>query len=73
MKKAVLALAALVTLGLASCKKDYTCECEYDNIGTTETESFTYNEKTKSDAVDMCSEKEEELNGTFTDVDCNIK
>lgn len=64
--------SAAFVLSFSACTKEYTCECESDSFGTTDTQSFTY-EGTRSDAVEDCSEKEEELNGAFNDVDCSIK
>ncbi|MFD1553919.1 hypothetical protein DNU06_14055 [Putridiphycobacter roseus] len=49
MKKVIL-IAAVSMLALASCKKDYTCECTIDS------EVYTYELKDvkKSDAKDAC-------------------
>jgi hypothetical protein len=51
MKKIIL-VGAVALLGLASCKKDRTCECTID--GTTEKVSVTYPKSTKSDAKEAC-------------------
>lgn len=64
--------ASLFVLSFSACTKDYTCECESSSFGTTDTQSYTFN-GTKTEATDECSEKEEELNGVFNDVDCSIK
>lgn len=58
MKKFVLFVAAAATLGLASCKKDWTCECSYtDSNGTTQTTKTDINGKTKKDAEAQCEGK----------------
>ncbi|MNU69524.1 hypothetical protein D3C71_589100 [compost metagenome] len=53
MKKFVLFVAAAATLGLTSCKKDWTCECTFDG----ETTSTPINGKTKKDAEAQCEGK----------------
>lgn len=42
--------AAVVVLALASCKKDWTCECQYYG----ESESYQISNRTKKDAKAMC-------------------
>ncbi len=54
MKKFVLFVAAAATLGLTSCKKDWTCECNYP--GETPT-SYEIKGKTKKDAEATCEDK----------------
>lgn len=49
MKK-IFALA-IVVVALASCKKDYTCECTV--LG--QTASYTYEKTTKDAATDSCN------------------
>jgi hypothetical protein len=53
MKK-FLALAAVV-VALASCKKDYTCECTATILGVTDTETLTFEDATKAEAEDSCN------------------
>ncbi len=65
MKK-VLLVGAVALLGLASCKKDYTCECTVDLLGVKTTSSTTLN-ATKSDAKEACEA------GNQTGVTCEIK
>ena len=48
MKKVL--FIAVAVLGLASCKKDYTCSCK----GETESESETLTGKTKEEAKEIC-------------------
>jgi hypothetical protein len=63
MKKIIL-VAAVAMLVLASCKKDYTCECTSSLLGVT---SFVIEDSSKSDAEDGCS-------GTgSTLTTCNLK
>ena len=58
MKKFVLFVAAAATLGLTSCKKDWTCDCSYsDGEGGTVTTSEPINGKTKKDAEALCEGK----------------
>lgn len=59
MKKLVLGFSAIALLGLASCKKDYNCECTYQNTGsTTVTENNSINNATLKDAKDACDDYE---------------
>lgn len=69
MKK-VLFLGAFAVLGLASCKKDYTCECTSTTMGITTTSSTTIKAK-KDDAKTTC-EKGSVSNGIST-ITCAIK
>lgn len=54
MKKSLL-VAAVACLTLASCKKNYTCECTFTNGGTTTTTSVTIKE-TKKKAKEACDQ-----------------
>ena len=65
MKKIIL-VGAVALLGLASCKKDYTCECTMDLLGVKTTSSTTLN-ATKSDATEACEA------GNTTGLSCKIK
>jgi hypothetical protein len=76
MKK-VLLVGAVALLGLASCKKDYTCECtttvDLSAIGggkTTSTASTTIN-ATKSDATEACEASN--VTNAAGSVKCEIK
>jgi hypothetical protein len=55
MKKLIIAVAAVAFL--ASCKKDYTCECTTTGLGLTSTVSADLGKQSKSDAEDACSAK----------------
>jgi len=46
-------LVAGFVFAFSSCKKDYTCECNYDDGTTTQSISYTIND-TKKNATDMC-------------------
>jgi hypothetical protein len=63
MKKVLLASIALVTLGLTSCKKEYTCMCTTvdndPNFGGTSSFTYTFTAK-KKDAERVCSTYESE-------------
>jgi hypothetical protein len=69
MKKFI-AIAALGVLTLASCKKDYTCECSSTVLGMTATASTTIND-TKKKAEDTCTAGSKTENGVT--VSCKIK
>lgn len=73
MKK-TLAIAAVSLLALASCKKDYTCECTTsatDNGQTISTTStFTIND-TKKNATEACEANN--VNTGITSVSCAIQ
>ena len=61
MKKVVL-IGAVVILGLASCKKEYTCECNQYNLETLEPitgtqENVTIKSSSKESAVEDCLAK----------------
>jgi len=57
MKKiTTIALAAILTLSLASCKRDYTCTCTLSGTGTGVTEISING--TKKNAEDACSAQE---------------
>jgi hypothetical protein len=69
MKK-VLFLGAFAALGLASCKKDYTCECTTTGMGTSITQTTTIN-ATKKDATTACENGSSSVSGITTT--CKIK
>ena len=69
MKK-VFFLAAFAVLGLASCKKDYTCECTTTGSGTSITQTTTIN-GTKKDAKTACENGSSTVMGITTT--CKIK
>ncbi|MGV3609732.1 MAG: hypothetical protein ACO1N0_02210 [Fluviicola sp.] len=65
MKKLVLGFSAIALLSLASCKKDYNCECTYQNTGnTTIKEDKPINNATLKDAKNTCDDYE--TSGAFT-------
>lgn len=69
MKK-VFVVAVLSVFALASCKKDYTCECEIsgDTISGTYTEVIN---DTKKKAEEKCDSYDESANGQT--IECEIK
>lgn len=79
MKKIVIALATLLTLGFASCKKEYTCECSKTRTNggitvTTEDGKYQFND-TRARAESRCNDEEESGDdglGSYTR-DCEIK
>jgi hypothetical protein len=66
MKKLLFAFAAAGILALASCSKDYTCECSNGS-------SFPIENAKKSDAKDACKAYETTLNFTGAGVSCDLK
>jgi len=52
MKK-VLLVAAVASLSMVSCKKDYTCECTVSTAGNSVTSTTVIND-TKKNATDAC-------------------
>ena len=57
MKKtfAILSLVAFAAISLSSCKKDYTCECKYNNgIDANYSINYEFKDVKKSDATDAC-------------------
>jgi len=55
MKKLIFGVSAIVLLGLSSCKKDYDCECTYQDTGsTTITEHKTIKNSSLDDAKKTC-------------------
>ena len=67
MKK-VLLLAVAGMFVLASCKKDYTCECTANVLGTPETTSTVIKHLRKADATTVCNKLD--IAGVST---CEIK
>lgn len=69
MKKVFLAFVVVSTLALASCKKDYTCECkkihtdDNGNSITSSDGSYTFKD-TRVRAEDKCND----LEGSGTDI-----
>lgn len=56
MKKVLsIAAASLVILGMSSCKKDYTCKCSGNFLGTAWEETYDLGKQKKSDAEDACA------------------
>ena len=52
--KMFFAAAAVAMISLASCKKDYECECTYEQGGATGSAIYTYNDVKKDDAEASC-------------------
>lgn len=79
MKKITIAIAAIFTLSLVSCKKDYTCQCsktrtDGSTVLTTEDGSYVFKD-TRARAESRCNEQEgsgNDIAGDYTR-DCQIK
>ena len=81
MKRPIIAIVAILGLGLASCKKEYTCECKRittnDDGSSTTTPESTYTFKdSRARAETKCNDMETSSDGdVFTDpytVECQI-
>ena len=66
--KFVFALAAVAVLSLASCKKDYTCECTWNVNDTAMDYSFEIKDAKKADAEEACT-----YNVPGSSVSCELK
>ncbi len=60
--------AAVLLFSLSACKKDYTCRCEDENGDVA---TATYQNVSKEDAEDLCSENEYNIPGGGRQ-DCEI-
>lgn len=69
MMKKVIAIAVLGVFVLASCKKDYTCECSVDG----ETINLPYNKQKKKDAEAACDAAETTYKMGDPDATCTLK
>jgi hypothetical protein len=79
MKTSIIAIVALFTLSLASCKKDYVCECSKTRTSgsstlTTEDNKYTFKD-TRTRAESRCNEEEGSGSDGFGEYtrDCQIK
>lgn len=74
MKKITFLTVVLAGLALASCKKDYTCECTATAGGISATSSVTIND-TKKKAEDACTAKNSSasVGGASSSTTCKIK
>ena len=79
MKNSVIAIIALFTLSLASCKKDYRCECKKTRTGSSTTTTTNDGEYTfkdsRSRAESRCNDQESTGSDAFGNYtrDCEIK
>lgn len=66
----IFALTVFGTIALASCKKDYTCNCSSGGFTVV---AETYTSVTKSDAESKCADYETDVNAAFGGgVSCSI-
>ena len=79
MKKSIIAIMALFTISLASCKKDYVCQCSITrtsggNTLTTEDDKYTFKDS-RVDAEKRCSDEEGAGSDAFGEYtrNCEIK
>lgn len=64
----------LAAIGLVSCKKEYTCECNYSDGTTTATSSTTIKD-TKKNATETCDQGDASttIGGSTATWECEIK
>ncbi len=67
MKNTFLAIATITVLGLASCKKDFTCICTTTGGSTTTTSTSHTITENYSDANSQCNEGDVQGGGIETD------
>ena len=74
MKKVIL-LAAVITMSLSSCKKDYNCECTTTSSAGTTTTTEKTGKMSLSDATTKCNEGDDSdtVFGVTTETECSIK
>lgn len=79
MKKSIVAVIALLTLGFVSCKKEYKCECQKTRTGSSATVSTADGEYTFKDtrarAESRCNDQESTGSDAFGNYsrDCEIR
>jgi hypothetical protein len=68
--KLILGVITIALLSLTSCKKDYNCVCK---AGVFSVDAETYQQVTKNDAEERCTDYEAEAKETFgSGVTCSI-
>lgn len=76
MKKLSILSIAFLALSLASCKKDYTCNCTNMSTqagSTTTTSEITYVKARKADAKRACVKTTDTESGVTVTHDCKLK
>ncbi len=69
MKKVLFALSAVAFFSLASCKKDYTCECAVNG----DTMTLPIQDAKKGDAEDACDAAEVTYKNADPEASCELK
>ncbi|HYD21714.1 MAG TPA: hypothetical protein VEB40_09590 [Flavipsychrobacter sp.] len=76
MKKfAPIVALALLGLTFTSCKKNYTCKCNYSIAGAPMTQNYDLGKQTKGDANTACENYQSNFNNTVAgaaSVSCSI-
>ncbi len=73
MKKVLfLAVAIASVTSLSSCKKDYTCSCTYDLLGTSTTASIEIAKSSKADATTACDAETTSLQTYDSAASCTL-
>lgn len=67
----LLFIFGVLFLSCSSCKKDYTCTCNFMDSGKAQTVSYKIQSSTRSDAVNACDAKSYLLEAK-QDVSCSI-
>jgi hypothetical protein len=75
MKKISILLAsvAIVAFTFTSCKRDYSCDCDYSyNGGDAYSYSFDIFKATQDDAEEACALSEDQLNSAGYESNCEL-
>lgn len=70
--KRLFLFAFVASMGLASCKKDYTCECTYGGDNVDGDGTWEYKDVKESDAEDSCDEQESSLEDQYGEANCEL-
>lgn len=73
MKKSIFVLAGVAMLALASCKKDYTCDCSITTGGETNTIKADIKGAKKKDAQEFCDAAQATYSQGGSTATCTLK
>lgn len=66
------AAAAVAVISLSSCKKDYTCECDWEYMGQSTTATTEINDAKKKDAEEACDSFETQTESAGGSASCTL-
>lgn len=74
MKKALFGfvMAGVLTIGFTSCKKDYSCTCNYNWGAGDTTITYQYPKVSKSDAEETCDLQDTQIKIIDTNGSCSL-